>query len=207
MSVHEDAYHYYAADQRHGLARNPLKAIIAPRPIAWVSTISADGVGNLAPYSFFNQVSDSPPMLMFSSVGRKDTVRNIAATGEFALSIASHALAAAMNLTSGDYPTAIDEFDAAGLSRMPCRAIRPPAVAGSPAVLECRAVEVRQLAALDGARIDVWMVIGQIVGVHVARVCLVDGLFRTELANPVLRAGYADEYWSIGSEGGFRMRR
>ncbi|MDE2411542.1 MAG: flavin reductase family protein [Sphingomonadales bacterium] len=207
MIADDDAYHYYPADQGHGLTRNPLKAIIAPRPIAWVSTLSAEGVGNLAPYSFFNQISDSPPMLMFSSVGRKDTVTNVAATGEFAVSLVSHAVADAMNTTSGAFPPEVDEFDAAGLARMPCRAIRPPAVAGSPAVLECRAVDVRQLSSLDGAAIDVWMVIGQIVGVHVARSCLADGLFRTERANPVLRGGYADEYWSIGDAGRFGMRR
>ena len=205
--IADDTYHYYTTDQRHGLARNPLKAIIGPRPIAWVSTIAKDGTGNLAPYSFFNQVSDSPPMLMFSSVGYKDTVRNIEATGEFAVSMASSSLAAAMNLTSGDFAPGIDEFDEADLARMACRAIRPQAVAGSPAVLECRAVEVRRLSALDGQPIDVWMTIGQVIGVHVARSCLIDGIFRTELANPVLRAGYADEYWAIDAVGKFLMRR
>ena len=203
----ETAYHYYSTGQRHGLARNPLKAIVAPRPIGWVSTVSSEGLGNLAPYSFFNMVSDTPPMLMFSSVGHKDTVRNIEATGEFAVSLASLALSAPMSLTSQPFPPEIDEFDAAGLSRMACREIGPPGVAGSPAILECRSIEVKRLADIDRQPLDVWMVIGQIVGVHIDRKCLVDGLFRTELAEPVLRAGYADEYWAIGEAGKFLMKR
>lgn len=207
MTTIEERYHYFSAARHHGLARNPLKAIVGPRPIAWVSTLSSTGVGNLAPYSFFNMISDRPPMLMFSSVGYKDTVRNIEATGEFSISLVSRALSDEMNLSSQDFPPEIDEFDVCGAQRMACQAIKPPAVAGSPAILECRAVEVKRLADLDQHAIDVWMVIGQILGVHVDRACLTDGQFRTELANPILRAGYADEYWEIGNSGKFLMER
>ncbi len=203
----EEQYHYFSTAHPHGLARNPLKAIVAPRPIAWISTVSSEGVGNLAPYSFFNMISDRPPMLMFSSVGYKDTIRNIAATGEFSISLVSRALSAEMNLSSLDFPPETDEFDICGAKRMACRAIQPPAVASSPAILECRAVEVKQLADLDQHSIDVWMVIGQILGVHVDRACLTDGQFRTERANPILRGGYADEYWEIGDDGKFLMER
>lgn len=207
MTDDTGTYYSYRTDGPHGLARNPLKAIVAPRPIAWVSTLSAEGGGNLAPYSFFNMINDVPPMIMFSSTGYKDSVRNIVATGEFALSMVSHGLAERMNITSADFPPEIDEFDAAGLVRFPSVAIRPCGVAGSPAILECRSVEVRQLKDQQGAEIDSWMVIGEIVAVHLDRTCLADGRFRTELAVPVLRAGYADEYWSIGPQGKFLMRR
>ena len=200
-------YHYFATADHHGLAHNPLKAIVGPRPIAWVSTLSREGVGNLAPYSFFNLISDHPPMLMFSSAGYKDTVRNIAETGAFSLSLVSRAHAAGMSLSSRDFPPEIDEFDACGIQRMACRAIQPPAVAGSPVILECRAVEVKQLADLEHRPLDMWMVIGQIIGIHIARTCLTDGLYRTERANPVLRGGYTDEYWEIGDTGKFLMER
>ena len=203
-----DAYHFHAdPGAKYGLARNPLKAIIAPRPIAWVSTLSADGIGNLAPYSFFNLISDSPPMVMFSSLGYKDSVRNIADTGEFTLSVASHALADAMNLTSRAFPPDVDEFIEAALTRHPSRIVRPAGVAGSPAILECRSAGVQHVHDADGEPTDAWLVIGQIVGMHALRSCLEDGLYRTELANPVLRAGYADEYWEIGEAGKFAMRR
>lgn len=201
------SYHSYDVADGHGLARNPLKAVVAPRPIAWVSTLSRSGVGNLAPYSFFNMISDQPPMLMFSSAGYKDSVSNIEETGEFAVSVASRAMAERMNRTSSPFPPEIDEFDVSGLDRLTCRQIAPPGVAGSPAVLECRSVEVKRLMDVHGNDVDVWMVLGQIVAVHLDRSCLVDGRFRTELAQPVLRAGYADEYWEIGAEGKFSMRR
>lgn len=205
--MEHSSYHSYDVPDGHGLARNPLKAIVAPRPIAWVSTLSRSGVGNLAPYSFFNMISDQPPMLMFSSVGYKDSVRNIEETGEFSVSMASHALAERMNRTSSPLPPEVDEFDVSGLDRLACRQIAPPGVAGSPAVLECRSVEVKRLKDMHGHDADVWMVLGQIVAVHLDKSCIADGRFRTELAQPVLRAGYADEYWGIGAEGKFSMGR
>jgi flavin reductase (DIM6/NTAB) family NADH-FMN oxidoreductase RutF len=201
------SYHQFKVAERHGLQRNPMKAIVAPRPIAWVSTLSKAGVGNLAPYSFFNMVNDRPPMVMFSSIGRKDTVQNIAETGEFSLSTASREQAEAMNLTSQDFDGSIDEFDCAGLARAPSMLIRPPGVAGCPAILECRTTEIRQLTLLDGQSIDTWLVIGEVLAVQLRQDCIVDGVFRTELANPIVRAGYADEYWEIGTGGKFLMER
>lgn len=207
MTDTSGTYHYYTPDGPDRPRRSPLKAIVAPRPIAWVSTLSADGVGNLAPYSFFNLVNDRPPMLAFSSVGYKDSVRNISENPDFAVSIATRALAEQMNLTSQDHPASVDEFDLAGLPRKECRAIKAPGVDGSPAILECRAVEVRQLADLDRNLIDTWLVIGQVVGVHLRSDCFVDGTFRTGIARPILRAGYADEYWEIAPDGQFRLGR
>ena len=207
MTDPDGSYVYYTPDGPDRPRRSPLKAIVAPRPIAWVSTISAEGVGNLAPYSFFNLINDRPPMLAFSSVGYKDSARNIAETGDFAVSIATRGLAEQMNLSSQDHPASVDEFDLAGLARRASRAINAPGVDGSPAILECRAVEVRQLTDIDRNPIDTWLVIGQVVGVHILADCFVDGTFRTEIARPILRAGYADEYWEIGPDGLFRMGR
>ena len=207
MTPAEEGYHAYRVGEPHGFARNPLKAIIAPRPIAWVSTLSAGGVGNLAPYSFFNMINDAPPMVMFSSVGHKDSVRNIEETGEFTVSIVAAAQAAGMNVTSNPFPPEVDEFDAAGCARAPAIAVRPPGVAGSPAILECRCVEVKRLRGLDGNPLDTWMVIGEIVAVQIDRGCLADGLFRTERAAPLTRAGYADEYWLTEATGLYRMPR
>lgn len=207
MTETSGTYRYYTPDGPDRPRRSPLKAIIAPRPIAWVSTLSADGVGNLAPYSFFNMVNDRPPLLVFSSVGYKDSVRNISENPDFSVSIATRALAGQMNLTSQDHPATDDEFDLAGVPRRPSRAISAPGVDGSPAILECRAVEVRQLTGLDCKPLDTWLVIGQVLGVHLRDDCFVDGTFRTDIARPILRAGYADEYWEIGPEGQFRMGR
>jgi len=207
MTIDPSTYHSFRVADGHGLRHNPMKAIIAPRPIAWVSTISKAGIGNLAPYSFFNMVNDRPPMVMFSSVGRKDTVHNIADTGEFALSLASRRHATAMNLTSQEFEASVDEFDCAGLERMASSLIRPPGVVGSPAIMECRSVELRQLTTSNGRPLDTWLVIGEILAVQIRQDCIENGLFRTELANPILRAGYTGDYWEIQSEGKFLMER
>lgn len=201
------APYYYEIDQGHGLRRNPLKAIMAPRLIGWISSQGSDGVDNLAPYSFFNMVNDSPPMLMFSSTGFKDSVRNIEATGEFAFNLASRPLAGAVNRTSASVPSDVDEFELAGLEKASCHLIGARRVAASPACLECRLVDIRQLSDLHGAAIESWMVIGQIVAVHLDPTCITDGLFLTERAEPILRAGYAAEYWAIGAAGKFEMAR
>lgn len=201
------SYHEFRVADGHGLRRNPLKAIIAPRPIAWVSTVSNAGIGNLAPYSFFNMVNDRPPMVMFSSIGRKDTVNNIAETGEFSISTASRSQVDVMNCTSQNFEPTVDEFDLAGLARKASSLIRPAGVAGSPAILECRSVEVRQLTTSAGQLIDTWMVIGEVLAVHLSQDCIVDGVYRTELANPVLRAGYAGDYWEIAAPGKFVLDR
>ncbi len=207
MTDETGEYYYYTPGGPDRPRRNPLKAIVAPRPIAWVSTVSEEGVGNLAPYSFFNMVNDTPPMVVISSVGFKDTVRNVKSSGEFAINIATRAFAERMNATSQDLPPDVDEFDVAALTRRKCREIRAAAVDGSPAILECRAVEVRQLADIDSNPVDTWLIVGQVVGVHLLAGCMVDGQFRTELARPILRAGYADEYWEIDGDHKFSMKR
>jgi flavin reductase (DIM6/NTAB) family NADH-FMN oxidoreductase RutF len=197
----------YRVEDGHGLRHNPLKAIVGPRPIGWISTLSPDGVANLAPYSFFNLVNDTPPMLMFSSTGYKDTVGNIEATGEFVFNLATRPLSAQVNATSAAFARGVDEFEAAGLEKADSLVVACPRVAASPAALECRAIEVRQLRDLEGEPVEAWMTLGQIVAVHLDPACIEDGMFLTERANPILRAGYAADYWEIGAAGKFAMWR
>ena len=199
---------YYAPDDLSQRERyKVLTAFVLPRPIAWVTCMGPTGVVNAAPYSFFNLVYDAPPMLMFASSGSKDTVRNIEATGEFVCNLATRPLAERMNLTSAPFPRGVDEFEAAGLEKAGGLVVACPRVAASPAALECRAVEVRRLHDLEGRPLDSWMTIGQVVAVHLDPLCLEDGMFVTERAHPIVRAGYAADYWEIAAAGKFAMRR
>ncbi len=191
--------HFYEPQAGHRLAHDPLKAIIAPRPISWISSIDAEGAVNLAPYSFFNMVSDVPPMLMFSSYGWKDSVRNISETGEFVANLAVRALAGQMNLTSAAVPHGIDEMELADLAKAPSVLVRPPRVAAAPAALECRCVSIQRLHGLDGVESSNYMVIGQIVGVHIDPAFLRDGIFDTAGARPLGRCGYRGDYAEVAS--------
>ncbi len=181
----------------HGLPHNPFKAIVTPRPIGWISSLDADGVANLAPYSFFNGVADAPPMVMFSNNGGKsqdqpvkDSVRNIRETGEFVVNVATEALKDAMNASSAHFPAEIDEFEAAGLEKAPSRIVLPPRVAASPAALECRLWRTLELPSPPGAANVV--VFGQVVGVHIADWALEDGRFDPARLRLLSRLGYRD---------------
>ncbi len=178
----------------HGLAHNPFKALVAPRPIGWISSIDAEGRANLAPYSFFNAIADTPPMVAYASTGekgtpseRKDTLANIRATGEFVANVVSFALKDAMNLTSGPYPADADEFALAGLTPAPCRLVAAPRVAEAPAALECR---LWRIVDLPGAANH--LVIGEVVGVHIDPAVVVDGKVDVTRYQPVARLGYRD---------------
>lgn len=184
-------YSYDVADG-HGLPHDPFKAILAPRPIGWISTVDAGGRPNLAPYSFFNGVAGSPPMLMFSSEGWKHSVANAEATREFVCNFASFALKDAMNASSALVAEGVNEFELAGLAMAPCRHVRAPRVAAAPAALECRVVSVTELADMTGAALNRWLVIGQVVSVHIDEACLTDGLFDLAKAQPLARCGYQD---------------
>lgn len=182
----------------HGLPHNPLKAVISPRPIAWVSSRGPDGRDNLAPFSFFNGIADDPPMLMVSFSGRKvgipetkDTLRNIRDTGVFAVNIVAFAMREAMNLTSGPYEAGDDEFAVAGVEKLPCREIDAARVGGAPATLECRLHQIVDLPA-EGDAVENTMAIGRIVGIHLDERCLRDGIFDVTVYNPVSRLGYRD---------------
>lgn len=199
--------HFYEPASGHGLPHDPFKAIVAPRPIGWVSTLSASGIPNLAPYSFFNAVGDTPPMIAFSSSGTKDSLANVEATGEFVWNMATRALAEAMNASSAPVPPETDEFTLARLETASSWIVTPPRVAASPASLECRLLQIVTLHDLDGRETANQLVIGQVVGVHIRRAFLRDGLFDTGAAHPIMRAGYRDEYVEATPETMFRMTR
>ena len=178
----------------HGLPHNPFKAIVSPRPIGWISTISAGGIANLAPYSFFNALCDTPPMVMFASSGAKhdqpkgkDSLANILATEEFAVNIVSYALRAPMNKTAASLGADEDEFAAAGLSKAAGVAISAPHVAQAPAVLECKLFKVVDLPGAANS-----MVIGEVVGVHIKDDFIVNGRFDVTRYKPLSRLGYMD---------------
>ncbi len=183
---------FYEPRLGHGLPHDPFKAIIAPRPIGWISTLDAEGCPNLAPYSFFNAVHSRPPMLAFTSETMNNSAANAIASGEFVFNLCSRALFEAMNLSSGALAAGESEFDAAGLATAPSRIVRAPRVAASPASLECRVVHSMQLMDVEGAPLEGWLILGQVVGVHIDEAFLRDGRFDTTAAQPVARCGYRD---------------
>ncbi len=191
------AYHSYDPCEGHWLAHSPIKAIIAPRPIGWISTLGPDGVANLAPYSFFNIVSEKPPILLFSSEGRKDTIRNIEATGEFVFNLVARNCAGAMNVTSADWPSDTDEFGKAGLEKLASEAVAAPRVAGSPAAMECKLLETRRLTDIDGRDVDAEVVIGQAVRIHIRQDVITEGQFDIAKAGTIARAGNRGDYVAV----------
>jgi flavin reductase (DIM6/NTAB) family NADH-FMN oxidoreductase RutF len=189
--------HFYEPRHGHRLPHDPFKAIVAPRPIGWISTVDEAGRVNLAPYSFFNAFCESPPIVGFSSGGRKDSQRNAEATGEFVVNLATRRHAAAMNLTSAPFPPGVSEFEAAGLTAAPSRLVRPPRVADVPAALECKLLLVLPLKDLDGRPTPNTLVLGQVVGVHVDPAFLRDGLFDLVAAGTIARCGYRGDYAEV----------
>jgi len=183
---------YEPKDNDHGLPHQPFKALVAPRPIGWISTISDDGIANLAPYSFFNGVSDDPPMVMFSSGGNKDSLVNAETTGEFVCNIVSYALRDAMNASSANVHANVDEFELAGLRKAECRIVKAPRVAEAPAALECRTVKIVDLPGEDGQGSHYRVVFGLVVGIHIADETLIDGLVDAKRLNQLARLGYQD---------------
>ena len=174
------------------LKHDPFKAIVSPRPIGWIGTKSRDGVLNLAPYSFFAAIADRPPLVMFSSSGRKDSQRNAEETGVFTTNLAGRALLDAMNLSSVAAPSEIDEFALAGLTPVMGRLVDAPFVVEAYAALECRVVEIKPLRGLDGIESENAMIIGQVVGVHIRDEAIRDGRLDMGLVRPLGRLGYMD---------------
>lgn len=183
---------FYEPRLGHGLPHDPFKAIIAPRPIGWISSVDRDGRPNLAPYSFFNAVHSKPPMLAFTSESMKHSAANAIATGEFTFNLCTRALFDAMNISSGDLPDGASEFAAAGLAMAPGRMVKAPRVAASPAALECRVTQSFQFTDVDGRQLQGWMIIGQVVGVHIDDAYIRNGRFDTLAAQPIARCGYRD---------------
>ena len=200
-------WHFYEPRAGHGLPRDPLRAILGPRPIGWISTRSAAGVANLAPYSFFSMLCDRPAIVGFSSIGAKDSLENIRETEVLACNLVTRRHAEAMNETAQSAAPSADEFKGAGLEAASCKVIECPRVAEAPVALECRLIDVHPLTDLMGASAGAWLTIGEIVGVHIDPAFLRDGLFDTAGAGIVLRAGYAADYFEIVPEAAFSMRR
>ncbi|WP_010184688.1 flavin reductase family protein [Sphingomonas sp. PAMC 26605] len=203
--------HFYEPRDGHasvpGLAHDPLNAIVAPRPIGWISTLAADSTRNLAPYSFFMLFNYRPPILGFSSTGWKDSAANIAATGEFVWNLATRDLAEPMNASAATVAAAVDEFDLAGLEAAPSRLVKPPRVAASPVAFECRHTQTLRLRGADGAELDTWLTLGEVVGIHIAPELIEGGSYRTAAAHPVLRGGGPGDYFEIDENARFEMRR
>lgn len=199
--------HSYRPREGHRLAHDPLNSIVAPRPIGWVSTQAVDGTLNLAPYSFFNLFAYRPPIVGFSSIGRKDSVANAEASGEFVWNLASAHLAERMNATSAAVGPEVDEFALAGLTPEASLEVGPPRVAESLVSFECRVSGVQELTDAAGAGVDAWLVLGEVVVVHVDESVLVDGVFDTLAADPLLRGGGPSDYFTISAERRLRMDR
>ncbi len=199
--------HFYEPKNGHGLPHDPFNAIVGPRPIGWISTRSAAGVLNLAPYSFFNAFNYVPPIVGFSSVGPKDTLRNVQETGEFVWNLATGALAQAMNQSCAAVPPEVNEFELAGLTPAASRLVTPPRVQESPVNFECRCTQIVQLQGADGAAVPSWLVLGEVVAVHIASALLKDGLYDTANADHILRGGGPGDYFTVGPAQLFRMFR
>lgn len=199
--------HFYEPRLGHGLPHDPFNSIVGPRPIGWVSSRSAQGRLNLAPYSFFNAFNYTPPIVGFASITEKDTLRNVRETGEFAWNLATRPLAEAMNASSASVPPDVDEFALAGLTPVDSQVIAVPRVAESPVSFECRVTQIIQLQGADGAAVETWLTLGEVVGVHIDRALLVDGIYDTAAAQPILRGGGPADYFAIEPAQLFRMRR
>ena len=190
---------YYETDKNnHGLRYNPLKACVVPRPIGWITTISAAGIVNLAPFSFFNLLSYDPPYVMFSAGcheldgGKKDSVLNAEATGEFVYNMATFSQKDQMNLSAAIVEHNVNEMAAAGLEPLPSRLVRPPRVKGSPVHFECRLHQVVPLPGRKPSSLH-HIVIGQVLAVHIDDAAITaDGLVDVVKMRPIARLGYKD---------------
>jgi flavin reductase (DIM6/NTAB) family NADH-FMN oxidoreductase RutF len=199
--------HFYEPRHGHRLPHDPFNAIVGPRPIGWISSIGANGAVNLAPYSFFNAFNYTPPIIGFASIGYKDTVRNIEETREFTWNLVTRPLAEAMNATCAAVPPDVNEFNLAGLTQVASTLVKPPRVGASQVAFECRCTQILQLEGADGQQVPTWLVLGEVVGVHIAQGALVDGVYDTAHAGHVLRAGGPADYFTVGPEQLFKMHR
>ena len=199
--------HYYEPRNGHGLRHDPFNAIIAPRPIGWISSRDTRGHVNLAPYSFFNGFCYTPPIIGFSSTAWKDSVGNIEETGEFVWNLATRDLAKQMNLTAAHVPQDVSEFEIARLTEAPCQLVGVPRVAESPVSFECKLSQIVQLQGADGRKAQAWLVLGEVVAVHIDKALIKDGVYQTALARPIVRAGRKGDYFEIRQDAMFEMPR
>lgn len=202
-----DDMYYYEPAQGHGLPHDPFNAIIGPRPIGWISSHDGQGRLNLAPYSFFNAFNYLPPIIGFASVGRKDSLNNIEQTGEFAWNLATRPLAEAMNQSCAAVAPEVDEFALSRLTPVASRVISVPRVQESPVSFECRLSQIIQLKRHDQSLVPTWLILGEVVAVHIAKQMLKDGVYDTAAAQPILRGGGPADYFQLGPEALFKMSR
>jgi flavin reductase (DIM6/NTAB) family NADH-FMN oxidoreductase RutF len=199
--------HYYEPVNGHGLRHDPFNAIIAPRPIGWISSRDAKGNVNLAPYSFFNGFAYVPPIIGFSSTSWKDSVVNVQETGEFVWNLVTMDLAKQMNATAAHVPNHVSEFEIAGLTPAPSRLVSVPRVAESPVSFECKLTQIIQLQGADGKKAQAWLTLGEVVAVHIDKAFIKDGVYQTALARPIVRAGRKGDYFEIRPDAMFEMTR
>lgn len=199
--------HFYEPRNGHGLKHDPFNAIIAPRPIGWISSRDAKGNVNLAPYSFFNGFCYTPPIIGFSSTSWKDTVQNVKDTGEFVWNLATLDLAKHMNATAAHVAPDVSEFQIAGLTAVPGKLVNVPRVAESPVAFECKLTEIIQLKGANGEKANAWLTMGEVVAVHIDKAMIRDGVYITALAKPIVRAGRKGDYFTVKPEDMFEMVR
>jgi flavin reductase (DIM6/NTAB) family NADH-FMN oxidoreductase RutF len=199
--------HYYEPASGHVLKHDPFNAIIAPRPIGWISSRDKKGNVNLAPYSFFNGFAYVPPIIGFSSTSWKDSVVNVQETGEFVWNLATMDLAKQMNATAAHVAHDVNEFTIAGLTAAPSRLVNVPRVAESPVSFECKLTQIIQLQGADGRKAQAWLTLGEVVAVHIDKAMTKDGVYQTALARPIVRAGRRGDYFEIRPENMFEMVR
>ena len=200
--------HFYQPKEGHGLAHDPFNAIIAPRPIGWISTKSKAGVLNLAPYSFFNALNYTPPIIGFSVVGsKKDSLVNVQETGEFCWNLVSEDLVTAMNTTSKPLAPEESEFDHAGLQTVESEIVQVPRVKASKVSMECKLTDVVQLKSATGDTVGSWFVMGEVVGVHIDKSLIEDGVYKTLKGAPISRGGGRGDYFKVSQDNFFELLR
>lgn len=200
-------FHYYEPAEGHGLSHNPLNALVAPRPIGWISSRDAQGRVNLAPYSFFNAFNYDPPIIGFSSIAWKDSVQNASETREFTWNLVTRELGDQMNQTSSPLPRGEDEFGFAGLTAVAGRKVNVPRVGESRAAMECKVIDIVQFRNTEGEKVGGWLVLGEVVAVYIDKTLLKDGVYQTAEAYPIMRSGGLNDYVQVSPENVFQIAR
>ncbi|WP_296180069.1 flavin reductase family protein [Pseudomonas sp. UBA1879] len=202
-----DDIHFYEPANGHGLRHDPFNAIVGPRPIGWISSQDAEGKLNLAPYSFFNAFNYVPPIIGFCSVGRKDSLNNIEQTGEFVWNLATRPLAEQMNQSCAPVAADVNEFELAHLTASPSRIVSVPRVKETPVAFECKVTQIIQLQRADKEVVPSWLILGEVVAIHIAKRLLKDGVYDTLAGEPILRGGGPADYFQLGPASLFTMYR
>jgi len=199
---------FYEPKKGYPLDENPFAALVFPRPIGWISTLSKNGIANLAPYSFFNAIAYEPPQVMFSATGfhsqggLKDSIANVLSNNEFVVNLATKKLKTQVNQTSIDAPHGIDEFNVFNLKKRKSRIVKPPLIAESPVNLECRLFKKIDLK--TKVKNQNIMIIGEVVGIHIDDKFIKKGKIDSLAMRAISRMGYA-EYSEVYSK--FFMER